>query len=897
MNPGPVLRLDREGTVLVGNAAARRFFGQTELIGSCWLDLCPGMDGEVWGRVLESRNAFSHEAETGGACMVFTHVRSETGRFVFVFGADITDRRAAERRLAEVARFPDMNPGPVLRLGLDGVVLLANVAAREVFGAELADRCWLDLCPGMDPDVWRGVLEAAEPVLFAARIGNREYVFTHRREAGGELVFVFGADVTQEKQSERALRQSQKMATLGTLAAGVAHELNNPAAATSRAADQLRDAVAQLEEAHLRLDAAGLTPEAREQLKTLEQQARERAARADDLDPMERSDREAAVEEWLEEHGVDEPWQLAPLLARRGLDPPELSRLATVFQGEALPAALTWAGTAFSVYTLLHEIGQGSTRISEIVRALKSYSYLGQAPVQAVDRPRGTGQHAGDSPQQAQDRHRRCTGSTRRPAARCAAHGSELNQVWTNLLDNAADAMGGQGQTSPSGPAATATTSSSRSRTTGRASPRRSSTQVFDPFFTTKEPGKGTGLGLSTSLLHRRRRSTTGEIRASLAARLHPLHGPAPDRAHATTGRRLTHEETGDPHRRRRPRGARRRRARPAATTTAATTASSRRGVRATRRSRPHAPAQAARTRPSRSSWSTSGCPEMTGTELLAEVAPVASRRPQGAAHGVRRHRGRDRGDQRRRRCDHYLLKPWDPPERAAVPGARRPAVGLDRARASPVRRASASSARAGRRTATPRKDFLSRNQVPYQWVDIDDGRQLRALARRRSTRRAAARRALPRRHARWSRPSHRRRWPSASACRLVRPGRSMTWSSSAAVRPAWPARCTGRRRGCAPCSWSRTPPAARPAPARGSRTTSAFRRGSPAPTWRAAPPTQAKRFGAELLTAQEVVALRREDPYRVVELADGSEVSCYTVLMRARRGGAASSRCRASRR
>jgi signal transduction histidine kinase len=295
---------------------------------------------------------------------------------------------------------------------------------------------------------------------------------------------------------ETVLQQHEKLAALGKLSAGLAHELNNPAAASRRAAAHMHETLQVLQSSALKLN-QHLTPVQLSWLAEVERTTIERAKQASPLDALTQSDREETLITWLDEYEVPDGWQLAATLVEAGLDTPYLDAIAEHIETEALTAVLTWLGARLATIRLLNEIEQSTARISDLVTAIKEYTYMDQAPQQEVDVHVGLERTLTILGYKLKDG----LGVTRaydRNLPRIPAYGSELNQVWTNLIDNAIDAMGGQGQlsirTSREGAYVQVEIAD-----TGPGIPANIQSHIFEPFFTTKDVGKGSGLGLDTA--------------------------------------------------------------------------------------------------------------------------------------------------------------------------------------------------------------------------------------------------------------------------------------------------------------------------------------------------------------------------------------------------------------
>ncbi len=303
------------------------------------------------------------------------------------------------------------------------------------------------------------------------------------------------------RQNESLLREREKMAGLGTLAAGLAHELNNPAAAVRRAAGHLRELLADWQAATSALEALPLDAQQRAHVQALRASLAERAAEAEALDPLARSDREAEVERWLEERGVADAWDLAPDVVSCGWKPNDLAQMDQRYSASHLSALVRALALETAVAGLLDEIGKGADRISEIVKAVKTYSYLDRAPVQEVDVREGLDNTLVIL------RHKLKSGiRVQRDYAEglppIEAYAGELNQVWTNILDNAIDALQPQVEAGQPGEIRLRTLAEGdrvvvEIQDNGPGIPANIRPRVFEPFFTTKPPGVGTGLGLN----------------------------------------------------------------------------------------------------------------------------------------------------------------------------------------------------------------------------------------------------------------------------------------------------------------------------------------------------------------------------------------------------------------
>ena len=297
------------------------------------------------------------------------------------------------------------------------------------------------------------------------------------------------------REFTRIEQQRDRLAALGKLSAGLAHELNNPAAAAKRAASQLRDLLERFKEASHELGRRELTPAQKTEIEKLEA-----SLTRQDLGPppdaLTISDLEDRIDSLLRSHGQNDLWQLAAGLARRNVQPEVLESLFATLDTGTARAALVRIAAAVEVASLLNEIENSTSRISDLVLAIKEYTFMDQAPVQNVDIVKSletTLTILNHKLKRGVVVHR----DYQRVPLLVNSFGSELNQVWTNLIDNAIDAMGGKGEL--------------RVRTyredscvvveigdNGAGISPEIEPHIFEPFFTTKGVGEGTGLGLDT---------------------------------------------------------------------------------------------------------------------------------------------------------------------------------------------------------------------------------------------------------------------------------------------------------------------------------------------------------------------------------------------------------------
>jgi signal transduction histidine kinase len=297
--------------------------------------------------------------------------------------------------------------------------------------------------------------------------------------------------------SQQTVSTRERVVALGTVTAGLTHELNNPATAAARATHILAERLAGLWDELAGLAGSGLADGQLAALVDLVRRATGSRAEHDPLSPLAVSDREDELGGWLEEHGVAAAWDLAPPLVAAGLDTGWLEQVAAAVPARALPRAVGVAAMTCEAESLLEEVAEASGRISALVGAAKQYSQMDRSPLQRVD------VHDGLESTLTMLKHRLETGievvrDYDRSLPELPVYAGELNQVWTNLVDNAADAMegmDGRGRL-------TVRTGRDGDRVlveigdNGPGVPKAAAAHILEPFYTTKPVGKGTGLGL-----------------------------------------------------------------------------------------------------------------------------------------------------------------------------------------------------------------------------------------------------------------------------------------------------------------------------------------------------------------------------------------------------------------